>query len=99
MRYEASAVRPKVGACQKVAVGTASAASANAFGEQTRLVVVDADVGCHVAFGTAPTATTSDFHVTAGTPYLFIVDPGQKIAVIVDDGVSAGNLWVSEVTF
>lgn len=100
MRSHATAVyRPKNGAAQIVAIGATSTALTNAFGDQTRIVVLDCDVGCHVHFAGTPTATTADFHMAANVPYAFVVDPGQKVAVIQDSGAGTGKLWVSEVTF
>jgi len=98
MRSQATAVyRPKTGLGQTVSIGAASTAASTAFADQTRYVVLDADVACHVDF--EGTATTADFHMVASTPYAFVVDPGQTVAVIQDSAAGSGTLWVSEVTF
>lgn len=100
MRNQATAVyRPKNGLTQAVTISGTSAATSTAFADQTRIVVLDASGGCHVHFAGTPTATTADFHMVANVPYAFIVDPGQKVAVIQDSGAAGGTLWVSEVTF
>lgn len=100
MRNVTTAVyRAKNGKTQTVAIGATSAAATNAFADQTRIVVLDADAACHVHFAGTPTATTADFHVQANVPYAFIVDPGQKVAVIQDSAAGTGTLWVNEATF
>ena len=99
MRNQATAVyRPKTGLGQVVAIGAGSVSAGAAFADQTRLVVLDADVGCHVDFEGAA-ATTADFHMVANVPYAFIVDSGQTVKVIQDSAAGSGSLWVSEVTF
>jgi len=99
MRNHATAVyRPKTGLGQTVAIGASSVAAATAFADQTRFVVLDADVGCHVDFEGAA-ATVADFHMVASVPYAFIVDPGQTVRVIQDSAAGSGTLWVSEATF
>ena len=98
MRSNATAVyRPKGGLTQTVTIGAASAAASTAFADQTRFVVLDADVACHVDF--EGTATTADFHMAASIPYAFAVTPGQTVRVIQDSAAGAGTLWISEVTF
>jgi hypothetical protein len=49
-----------------------------------------------IAFGPAPTATTSDIPVPADTPEYFIVVPGWKVSAI--QSASGGNLHVTEMT-
>jgi L-alanine-DL-glutamate epimerase-like enolase superfamily enzyme len=100
MRNTATAVyRPKNGLTQAVSISGTSAAATTAFADQTRIVVLDATVGCHVHFAGTPVATAADFHLAASSPYPFVVDPGQKVAVIQDSAMGSGTLWVSEVTF
>ena len=100
MRAQATAVYfPKEGLTQTAAISGTTAVVTTAFEAQTRFVVLDADVGCHVIFGTAPTATTAEFHMVASVPYAFAVRLGQKVAVIQDSAAGTGTLWVSEVTF
>ena len=99
MRSQASGIyRPKTGLGQTVAIGAATVSAGTAFADQTRFVVLDADVGCHVDFEGAA-ATTADFHMVASIPYAFVVDPGQTVKVIQDSAAGTGTLWVSEVTF
>lgn len=64
---------------------TTSTASA-AFGADTKFIRVQADAGCFIAFGAAPTATTSSKPLTADTPEYFGVIGGQKVAAY--DGTS-----------
>jgi hypothetical protein len=98
MRNQHTAVyRPKPGLSQTVAIGASSTAASSAFAAQTRYVVLDCDVACHINFEGA--ATTSDQHMAANIPYAFIVDPGQTVRVIQDSAAGTGTLWVSEVTF
>lgn len=100
MRNASTAVyRPKNGLTQTVAIGGTSAAATTAFADQTRIAVLECNVGCHVNIAGTPTATTADFHMVASTPYPMIVDPGQKVAVIQDSAAGTGTLWINEVTF
>jgi hypothetical protein len=48
----------------------------------------------HIAFGAAPTATTSDFFLPAATTIAFRITPGHKVAGI--QASAAGTLRVSE---
>lgn len=64
-----------------VTIGASSASSA-AFGGSTRIVTVQADADCHIAFGKTPTATASNFKLLAGTTDDFEVQGGHKVAVI-----------------
>ena len=81
---------------QKVAVGAASAASA-AVGAQTYAVLLSTSTNCHIAFGTAPVATTSNWLLKATDPGLVLgIAPGEKIAVIQD--TAGGSLYIMELT-
>jgi hypothetical protein len=46
------------------------------------VTVIQADEACHVAFGSNPTATTSDFKIEVGTTYDFGTTRGHKVAWI-----------------
>lgn len=75
--------------------GTAGAIS-NAVGANIHRVRITVTTDAFVAFGSAPTATTSDMYVSAGYDHLFTIKPGQKVsAVQVSTG---GNLYVTEMT-
>ena len=79
---------------QTVAISGASAASA-AFNSATHAVMLVCDTGCSVDFGSAPTATTSNYLLQQGVPYRFGVSSGSKVAVIAN---SAGNVAGSAST-
>lgn len=81
---------------QTVTVGTTSAATTNGVGAQTYVVRLISTTACHVAFGAAPTATTSDMYLAANREENFVVTPGQKVAVI--QNAAAGMLYVTEMT-
>lgn len=79
---------PAVGAeytTQQVAIGTSSAASA-AFNAASRIIAVYTDTACRIAIGPTPvaskTAGSLNRLLQAGGEYTFLVDPGQKLAVI-----------------
>lgn len=48
----------------------------------------------HIAFGTAPTATTNDIYMPANVPEYFIVSPGSKVSAV--QVAAGGNLHVTE---
>lgn len=73
-----------------------STATTNAVGAQTYAVRVAVTTDCHVAFGAAPTATTSNPFMPAGSVEYFRVTPGQKLAFI--KNASAGSAYVTECT-
>jgi hypothetical protein len=78
------------GTNQKVTVAAASAAITNATGTQTRYVRLATTTDCYYTTGTAPTATTSDVLLPAGTVEVIALRPSQKIAFIRNtaDGVA-----------
>lgn len=87
---------------QAVAYTGTAAASSNAFGSQTRQVRVVANSACHIAFGTSPTATTSDPFLPANWIEYITVQPSQKISAVRagTDGLvtaTSGTLWVTEI--
>lgn len=69
---------------QIVAIGGSSTACTNAFNAKTAMVRVEVDAICSIAFGTAPTATTSNMRMNAGDTEYFSVSPNMKIAVIIN---------------
>lgn len=52
------------------------------FAYNTRFVRVLSDTDCHIAYGSNPTATTSNLRVEAGSVEYFGVSPGDKIAAV-----------------
>ena len=75
---------------QIVAVGVGSAQSA-AFNAKTNFVLLTCDTGCSVLVGSNPTATTSNFLLSANETASFVVSPGQKVAVIANSAGGAGG--------
>lgn len=70
---------------QTVAIGGSSAQSA-AFTSSTTLIRIESDATCSVEIGTPnPTATATSMRVAAGVPEYFVVNPGDKIAVITNN--------------
>lgn len=75
--------------------GTSQASSA--MGAQTYVVrIATSGNDIHVAFGAAPTATTSSMVVQDGNPELFKIRPGEKVAVLQIDG--AATVSITEMT-
>lgn len=71
-------------ATQVIADIATSAAVANAFSSACDKVAISSDSNCHIKFGTAPVATTSDLRLQAGVVYMFtIADKDCKVAAIV----------------
>jgi len=83
---------------QVFTVGNTTAAS-TAFGTGTTLVRVVSSLGhCHVAFGTAPTASiTTSMMIPVNSVNIFKVNAGDKIAYIKDATVAASTLCVTEL--
>lgn len=75
---------------QTVAITGASVQSA-AFNASTHAIQVECDSDCSISIGTNPTATTTNFLMGDGTPYQFVVVPGQKIAVISNTSGGSGS--------
>jgi len=69
---------------QTVAIGGTSAATTNAFKNNTSVVRIHVDAICSIAFGTAPTATASLMRLAANQTEYFKVPRGKdyKVAVI-----------------
>lgn len=73
---------------QTVALSGSTALS-SAFNSKTHAVMLVCDEGCSVKFGTSSaTATTSNYLLQQGVPYVFGVAPGQFVAAIAN---AAGN--------
>lgn len=64
-----------------VVIGAGSLQSA-AFNAKTAMIRVETDSICSIAFGTNPTATTSNMRMNANDCEYFSVSPNMKIAVI-----------------
>lgn len=60
---------------------TTTPASSSAFKTQTCCVCINSDEAVYVAFGSAPTATTSDYRVPANGSQSFCVNAGWKVSV------------------
>lgn len=89
---------PALGTTQVFTVTNSSVAS-TAFGQNTTMIRIAVSLGhCHFATGTAPTAsiTTSPMAVTNNI-FFVRVNPGDKIAVIKDSGVTSSTLSVTEL--
>ena len=71
---------------QKIAFTTAAPSAA--FNVGTRLIAVQPDADCHIAFGTGPTATASNFKHKSGVTYFYAVQPGGGMKLSVYDGSS-----------
>lgn len=83
---------------QTVAVGSSSAATANAFHSETFTVRVVSTADAHIAFGTSPTATADNLILPANTVEFFKISaPGTtKLAALKVSG--NGTLRVTEMT-
>jgi len=104
-----SAYRIVQGSAQNVAFAAAGGASAQsaAFGSQTRAIRVcvpipysgtgSTAVGVRIEIGDNPTASASSALLPGNEPEVFIVSPGQKIAVLSNDATT-GNLNVVQLT-
>ncbi len=79
----------------KAYTGTAGVID-NAIGAGTNVVRVFCTTAAYIAFGTAPTATTSDIPVPANTPEYFLISPGHKVSAV--QSASGGNLHVTEMS-
>ena len=81
---------------QSVTIGVASAACSTAFvSNVVRIAVIGADT-C-ITFAVTPTAVVTDLLMPAGSVEYFVVDEGQKVACITQDGATAGTLVVAEM--
>jgi hypothetical protein len=71
----------KPGTNQRLAVGVAPVQSA-AFGAASAYVRIYSSVDVYLAFGSNPTATTSDLVLSGGAAEFFAVAPGSKVSVL-----------------
>lgn len=81
----------RLGTTQAVTVAATSAATAATVG--ARLIRVASTTDCHIAFGAAPTATTSSPLLPAGVVEYIIVEPSYKVAAI--QNAAGGTLTVT----
>lgn len=58
------------------------AAASTAFAATTQFIRVNTDAVCSIAFGSAPTATTSNRRLSAGQTEFFPVFGGDKLSAI-----------------
>lgn len=77
----------------KAYTGTAGVID-NATASTTEVVRVVCTTAAYIAFGTAPTATTSDIPVSANVPEYFFIVPGHKVSAV--QQASGGTLHVTE---
>lgn len=64
-----------------ITIGATSVKSA-AFNAKTRVIRVNTDAACSIAFGDDPTATANSMRLSANQTEYFVVVAGQKLAVI-----------------
>lgn len=94
MSYRWENMRPLDGLDQVVAyTGTSAQSTAFPASPQAFTARVYSSTDCHIAIGSSPTATTTNFPLAAKTREYIAVRPGEKIAAIQDSG--AGNLYIS----
>jgi hypothetical protein len=91
------------GTTQAVAYTGTAAASANAFGEQTRKIRIASNSACHYVIAGTPVAVVTDAFLPANTIEYVTVNPGEKISAIqaATAGLvtaTAGSLWVTELS-
>jgi hypothetical protein len=92
--------RPIPGVGKNLTIGGASVSSTSfdPNDESYQAVFVSATGNCHIAVGTAPTATATDLLVKASDPPLLVrIGKGDKIAVI-QDGAATGTLNIVPAT-
>jgi hypothetical protein len=85
----------RLGTHQSVAYTGTAGVITNAFGSGVQKVRVVATTACYVAFGAAPTATTSSAYLPADSPEYFTVSPGEKVSAV--QLSSGGTLHVTEI--
>lgn len=84
------------GTSQNVAYTGTAGVVTNAFGAGTSIVRVVLTTAGFVAFGTGPTATTSDMYMAAGVPEYFGVKKGGSYKVSAVQLSSGGTMYVTE---
>ena len=80
------------GTTQTLTVTATAAATASAIGSSA--VYIYSTVPCHVAFGTAPTATASDMVIPAGG-FTLACNADDLVSLLKLSGESDGNAWVT----
>lgn len=96
MAYQYTGGPYKPGLTQVKAYTGTAAAIDNAIGEGTNVVRIWLSTAGYIAFGTAPTATTSSIPMPANTVEYFLISPGHKVSAI--QASSGGNLHVTELS-
>lgn len=92
----ATAQALKAGTHQSVAfTGTAGTIS-NAVGSRTRIVRIISTEACYIAFGSAPTATTSDMLLPADQVEYFTMVGAEKVSAV--QVATGGTLHVTEMS-
>ena len=86
----------RLGSNQVASYTSTSTPISTAFQAGTNMVRLLASTSCHIKFGFAPTATTSDARLTANIPEYLVVTPGVKVAAI--RTTTSGTLHVTEVS-
>jgi hypothetical protein len=88
----------RAGTAQVITVANTQTVS-NAFGTNTTHVLISCSLGhCHIAFGTAPTATvTTSTMIVPNAPFYFSVKAGEKVAVIKDSTVTSSTFSITEL--
>ena len=84
------------GSNQAVSFTSTSTPTSTAVQPGVNTVRVVATTSCHLAFGDAPTATTSSVRLPANVPEYVVVTPGMKLAAI--RTTTSGTLHVTEVS-
>ncbi len=85
----------RYGATHKVAYTDTAGTIASGVSNACELVLVWASTDCHIAIGTAPTATVNDKPVTAKVDTPVVVNPNDKVSAIRQ--ASNGTLYVTEL--
>lgn len=67
---------------QQVTVTASPASVANPFGGNTKIVRISCDTTVSAAFGSSPTAATTNMRLPANVPEYFYVIAGQKVSFI-----------------
>lgn len=60
------------------------AAASAAFGARTTFIRLHTDAICSIAFGKAPTATTSNRRMAANQTEYYFVRPGDKVSAVIN---------------
>jgi hypothetical protein len=74
---------------------TGTAAASAAVGAGVSIVRVVCTTNACIAFGTAPTATTSDIYMAAGVPEYFAIPEGSSYKVSAVRIADSGDMYVT----